>query len=800
MAKSVWQKFIVDGTGNVLASASMEVRLESSGALATIYSSESGATLSNPFTAGIDGLARFYADAGVYKITATSGAFSNDFRYQQLGNSQSRDVGTASENLPTMADVNTAIVSAVVGLFDDRGNYDASSNTYPVAGGSGTAGAVLKGDVWQISVAGTLGGKVVSVGDSVRALIDSPAQVAANWAQIENNAGYVSENVANKATDLTLPDNTKYPSTAAAAAADNLRLTYADAFADVVLTGLVFPTSANLTSTMTEGVAEVIGTRVVVPATTYTFIASQDTYVDLSNAGVLTYLPVANAAAAPAVTANSLRLQKVVTDATAVTSVVQLASRELTASRNVSVPAPTLGEHAVNRTFVEAQVTAASSQYLEKARSIATPNATVPVHQLKAVGTETNIDVALTPKGAGALTAQVADNAVAGGNKRGPNAVDWQTSRTAVEQVASGTTATIGGGLKNTAAGISSTIGGGEGNSTSGLRSTVGGGLNNSATATHSTIGGGTANVAGGDATVGGGNGNRAESTTCTIGGGNGNLCVSSSEATIGGGSSNTAGGQASVIAGGSYNTTTSAGQNATIGGGRNQSVAEQYATICGGQNNDILAGGGWSTICGGFDNAVSANYSIVLNGTLITVSGVGVVGLPSEGAVNHKTHTAVSKKIGVYDNGTRGSTVKSRADRDIALCGYTTNATAFILQTAFFGNVGEGIVFADPSIATGIKSVHIVEADVIGSDGTDIYCTVLRFFLRSTGSNTLAQVGDTTVISQFKSAGATAWTAVPYVLASADTNRGQYSLTVTGEAAKNIEWTATLRALSQAR
>lgn len=98
-----------------------------------------------------------------------------------------------------------------------------------------------------------------------------------------------------------------------------------DVFADFVVSGLLSPTSANLTSTLSAGVAYVIGRRVVVAAAANTYTASQDTYVDLSNTGVLTYVAVALGAAAPAVTANSLRLQKVVTDATAVTSVVAMA-------------------------------------------------------------------------------------------------------------------------------------------------------------------------------------------------------------------------------------------------------------------------------------------------------------------------------------------------------------------------------------------------------------------------------------------------------------------------------------------
>jgi hypothetical protein len=80
--------------------------------------------------------------------------------------------------------------SLVVGLWDDRGNYDASGNAFPSSGGSGTAGAILKGDVWTISVAGTLGGVEVAAGDTVRALVDTPGTTASNWAIAETNLGY----------------------------------------------------------------------------------------------------------------------------------------------------------------------------------------------------------------------------------------------------------------------------------------------------------------------------------------------------------------------------------------------------------------------------------------------------------------------------------------------------------------------------------------------------------------------------------------------------------------------------------
>lgn len=84
----------------------------------------------------------------------------------------------------------------VVGLLDDRGNYSASGNVYPSSGGSGTAGAILKGDLWTVSVSGTLGGTAVTAGDVVRALVDTPGQTPSNWAIGENNFGYVALNQA----------------------------------------------------------------------------------------------------------------------------------------------------------------------------------------------------------------------------------------------------------------------------------------------------------------------------------------------------------------------------------------------------------------------------------------------------------------------------------------------------------------------------------------------------------------------------------------------------------------------------
>lgn len=76
--------------------------------------------------------------------------------------------------------------------------------------------------------------------------------------------------------------------------------------------------------------------------------------------------------------------------------------------------------------------------YFTEAQNTTAPNATVNVDSLTAVASTTNADVAIVPKGTGAILAAIPDNTTTGGNKRGANAVDLQTSRGAASQVASG--------------------------------------------------------------------------------------------------------------------------------------------------------------------------------------------------------------------------------------------------------------------------------------------------------------------------------------------------------------------------
>jgi hypothetical protein len=123
---------------------------------------------------------------------------------QTLANTAESNSNAYADSVSSNAENNAKSYAdtLVVGLLDDRGNYDASVDLFPSSGGSGTAGAIKKGDLWTVSVSGTLGGVDVSIGDAIRALSDTPGQTSANWNITENNLGYVPENSLNKKTDI----------------------------------------------------------------------------------------------------------------------------------------------------------------------------------------------------------------------------------------------------------------------------------------------------------------------------------------------------------------------------------------------------------------------------------------------------------------------------------------------------------------------------------------------------------------------------------------------------------------------
>jgi len=199
----------------------------------------------------------------------------------------------------------------------------------------------------------------------------------------------------------------------------------------------------------------------------------------------------------------------------------------------------------------------------------------------------TNLNLALIPKGTGALIAAIPDGTATGGNIRGTNAVDLQTNRALSTQVASGNSSVIGGGANN----ISSSF-----------FSTVSGGFTNIASSPVSTVSGGTINTASGNtSTISGGNSNTASGPTSTIGGGESNT-TSGNTSVISGGSGNIASGDFSAVSGGQTNN--ASGSFATVGGGNTNIASGQYSTVPGGVANSAI--GEFSFAAG--NNAIANN------------------------------------------------------------------------------------------------------------------------------------------------------------------------------------------------
>jgi hypothetical protein len=378
--------------------------------------------------------------------------------------------------------------------------------------------------------------------------------------------------------------------------------------------------------------------------------------------------------------------------------------------------------------------------FTESANSAA-PNTTTPVSQLLATGTATNIDVAVTPKGNGALVAQPPNNVASGGDKRGTNAVDWQTSRTISTQVASGNNSSIGGGLNNTASGLNSNVHGGTSNTASGQNSSVGGGSINTANSIGATISGGNSNLASNsNTTIGGGNGNVASGSNATVGGGDVNIAgglnstvsggstnsASATSSTVGGGSNNIANSSLATVSGGSGNT--ASGGSASISGGRSNTASGTGSYIGGGGDNGVTpsgntASGAASSILGGYANSNAGDYSSILGGRGLTFTALA------------------ARSIGFHANNSAGSLPMTIDAPDAVVFGnanlWLANNKNTPSELRFYGAQNTSGVF--PAAATKYTSFKA------GSQSADISYTLptaqggANTFLKNDGSGNLS-------------------------------------------------------------
>jgi hypothetical protein len=108
MPLNVFQRSITDEAGNVLPSASVEVRDQITANLVQLYEDYDGNdALGNPITADANGFVRFYAGTGRYRITATSGALSRAWEDEVLGT-----IGTDIKYVRPAAEISAGVTPA----------------------------------------------------------------------------------------------------------------------------------------------------------------------------------------------------------------------------------------------------------------------------------------------------------------------------------------------------------------------------------------------------------------------------------------------------------------------------------------------------------------------------------------------------------------------------------------------------------------------------------------------------------------------------------------------------------------
>lgn len=254
-----------------------------------------------------------------------------------------------------------------------------------------------------------------------------------------------------------------------------------------------------------------------------------------------------------------------------------------------------------------------------------------------------NTNLVIAPSGTGAIVASIPDGTATGGNARGANAVDFQRSRTAGSQVASGTESVIIGGRVSTASGLYSIAGGSFANATGESSIALG------STATASGFGGialgginggGNGPTASGNYSIAVGMGNTASSNWSVVLGGNSNTASTNTHATVVGGNANTSSGQHSV-SGGTGNT--SSGSGSVCFGSQSQAIqtnAFANGFQCGANGVYSTAFGYRTGATGAYSYAIGRNSNAYLFGQFAIASD-GFQALPIIGDSQQSLLTA---------------------------------------------------------------------------------------------------------------------------------------------------------------
>ena len=466
------------------------------------------------------------------------------------------------------------------------------------------------------------------------------------------------------------------------------------------------------------------------------------------------------------------------------------------------------------------------------------------------LGLESNGSLYVSPAGTGALQAQATTSSTVGGNARGVNATDWQTSRSSAGQVASASQAVIGGGASNTASGAYSVVGGGNTNLNQGAGDFIGGGNGNATASNFASVVGGQGNSANGFYNViGGGYTNSGTSsstvttqtsattsgsTAVTLAASNASIkvgqmvrgtgiqdysyvtAISGTSLTL---SQNANSTQASttlqfytphgIVVGGGNNQAT--GSYSFIGGGgdagtaANRNVASGAWSFVGGGNKNtasgdgaFVGGGGINNAAGSAGNTASGESSVAVGGILHTASGKGsFIGSGYSNNANAQYSTIAGGVFGTA-RGISGNTVFPACVLPVAFAAgvsqaallvigkETTNATATAL-TCDGGAAGTTNQVILPNNSAYYFTGEVISG-VTGGGNTKGW-EIAGVIKRGANAGATTLVGST-VTSLYADAGAATWT----IGLTADTTNGGLAVTFTGQASTTIRTVCQIR------
>ena len=882
--------------------------ITSSGTLALSYSG-TALPVANGGT-GATTLTGYVKGTGTTAMTANSTIPNTDIT--GLGTASTKDAGAAlgvatldaSGKVPI-----TELPAAILGALNYQGTWDASSNTPTLTSSVGTKGyyyvvsvagntnlngitdwilgdwAVYNGTVWQ-KVDNTEA--VTSVNGQTGAVNITLAGLGAGTIATQNanavaiTGGTINGTTIGASTPSTVNATTLSGQTGVLRGTGQNLLTQSNTFSswtnnNQTLTGsqpdpfggstatLLVPTVTNSFHVLYRNAAFIATlpytVSIYVKASGYDLVYLSDTAVgvfacsyNLSTLAVTPFTGCTGTITAVTGAVGWYRLTLTTTTATTTGSIVTVTGYPAGATLN-QFNATFAGNGTSGIVIYGAQVEFGSTAntYIPTTTTVIYGTPTLSFSGVSEIGLQSNGALYLQPAGTGAIQAQATTSTAAGGNVRGANAVDWQTSRGGASQVASSTQTVIAGGQSNTASGFAGAVLGGVSSTNTGGYSVIGGGLQNSVSGSYAGVFGGFNNTAAGIYNfIGGGYQNSGTANAAVTTQATTTVTSGSTAVTLSGSNANIKVGQrisgtgivsypndtyVSAISGTSLTLSQNASATGTptlsfftphgvvVGGGNNQATGS-YSFIGGGGDagtaaNRNVASGDWSFVGGGIQNTASGIGSVVAGGGLNTV--IGAAGNTASGLSSFVSNGIQNVASGIYSfvgggavnaaNSIAGSTLGGYRGTTRSIAGNTVfsasvipvagvngiNQTALLVLARQTTDATPTALASDSSAAGTTNQVILPNNSAYYFKGSVIAnvtgaangaaWSIEGAIMRGANAASTVLIDTPSVNRVAASAGATAWS----IAITADTTNGGIAVTVTGVAATTIRWVAKL-------